>query len=211
MRVQVILSLLLPLLVPVLGAVTADDPSRPLPSGAFASVPDLTLREGDAAPAFQAISTNGQLWKSDDFIGKKYVVVFFFPAAFTSGCTQQACLYRDHLQALQAEGIEVVGVSGDLPPGQQLFHRHHSLNFSLLSDAEGKVARQFGVPVRAGDQITRTVDGTDYVLARGVTASRWTFIIGKDGKVARKNTAVDPEKDALNVLETIRRLTVAAE
>ena len=67
------------------------------------------------------------------------------------------------------------------------------------------------VPVRAGDQITRTVDGTDYVLARGVTASRWTFLIGKDGKVARKNTAVDPEKDALNVLETVRRLTAATE
>jgi len=211
MRVRVIFSLLLPLLVPVHGNLAADDPARPLPSGAFASVPDLTLREGDAAPAFQALSTTGQVWKSDDFVGKKYVVVFFFPAACTSGCTQQACLYRDQLQALQAEGIEVVGVSGDLPPGQQLFQRHHSLNFSLLSDSEGKVARQFGVPVRAGDQITRTVDGTDYVLTRGVTASRWTFIIGKDGKVARKNTAVDPEKDALNVLETVRRLTAAAE
>ena len=45
----------------------------------------------------------------------------------------------------------------------------------------------------------------------GTWVSRWTFIIGKDGKVARKNTAVDPEKDALNVLETIRRLTAAAE
>ncbi len=211
MRVLVNFSLLLTLLMPFCGLCVADDDSRPLPSGAFASVPDLTLREGDRVPSFEALSTDGQLWKSDEHIGKKYVVVFFFPAAFTSGCTRQVCHYRDQLQSLQSEGIEVVGISGDLPPGQQLFHRHHTLNFSLLSDSEGKVARQFGVPARAGDQITRTVDGADYVLARGVTASRWTFIIGKDGKIVRKNTAVDPEKDVLNVLETVRRLTAAAE
>ena len=211
MRSQLAFSVTFTVLGLLQASAAADDPARPIPRGAFASVPDLTLREGDPVPAFQAVSTSGQLWKSEEHVGKKYVAVFFFPAAFTSGCTQQACLYRDQLQTLEAAGIEVVGISGDLVPGQQLFHQHHNLSFSLLSDADGKVARQFGVPVRAGDQITRTVDGTDYVLARGVTASRWTFLIGKDGKVARKNTAVDPEKDALNVLETVRRLTAATE
>jgi peroxiredoxin Q/BCP len=211
MRVPVTFSLLLTLLMPFDGFCVADDNSRPLPAGAFASVPDLTLREGDKVPSFEALATDGQLWKSDEHVGKKYVVVFFFPQRLPAGALDRSAITATNCRSLQSEGIEVVGISGDLPPGQQLFHRHHTLNFSLLSDSEGKVARQFGVPARAGDQITRTVDGTDYVLARGVTASRWTFVVGKDGKIARKNTAVDPEKDALNVLETVRRLTAAAE
>jgi peroxiredoxin Q/BCP len=67
------------------------------------------------------------------------------------------------------------------------------------------------VPVREGDTITRMVDGVEQTLKRGVTASRWTFIIGKDGRIIRKNTMVDAEQDYRKVLETVRRLTADAE
>ncbi len=170
-----------------------------------------SLREGDSAPHFQATGDNGRLWKSADHVGRKYVVVFFYPAAFTSGCTKQACLFRDHLSELQQAGVEVVGISGDRSDGLRLFQKHHSLNFPLLSDENGQIARAFGVPVRDGDTITRSIDGVEHSLVRGVTASRWTFVIAPDGRVIAKNTAVDPEKDATNVLEIIRRSAASSQ
>jgi peroxiredoxin Q/BCP len=92
-----------------------------------------------------------------------------------------------------------------------LFARVNSLKFDLLADEDGKVAQAFGVPVREGDTITRMVEGVEQTLKRGVTASRWTFIIGKDGRIIRKNTMVDAEQDYRKVLETVRRLTADAE
>jgi len=170
-----------------------------------------SLREGDAAPRFQAHKHDGTLWKSEDFVGKKYVVVFFYPAAFTSGCTRQACLFRDNLSHLQQAGAEVVGISGDQTDGLKLFQRQHSLNFPLLSDDDGEIAKAFGVPLRNGDTITRSIDGVEHALIRGVTASRWTFVIAPNGRVISKNTAVDPEKDAANVVEIIRRLNTSSQ
>lgn len=170
-----------------------------------------SLREGDSAPHFQAPGEDGRLWKSADHVGRKYVVVFFYPAAFTSGCTKQACLFRDHLSELQQAGVEVVGISGDRSDGLRLFQKQHSLNFPLLSDENGQIARAFGVPVRDGDTITRSIDGVEHSLVRGVTASRWTFVIAPDGRVIAKNTVVDPEKDATNVLEIIRRSAASSQ
>lgn len=183
-----------------------------LPQKASAADPDSVktpVLEGDRIAHFQARTHDGALWKSEDHIGKKYVVVFFYPAAFTSNCTRQVCVFRDHFHELQLAGAEVVGVSGDSKDGLQLFHRHHALNFPLLSDEQGSVSRLFGVPLREGDKITRSIDGIEHLLLRGVTASRWTFIIDTQGRVVARNTSVDPEKDAQNVLKTIRRLTAS--
>lgn len=172
---------------------------------------EICLNEGDAVPEFEGTTATGETWKSADHIGKKYVVVYFYPADLTSGCTRQACAYRDLKERLDSADIEVIGISGDSPENHALFTRMHSLNFTLLADQEGRVAKAFGVPVREGDTSLRSVDGVEHALSRGVTASRWTFIIGKDGKVLRKDTAVDPEKDCQIVLETVRRLTADSE
>lgn len=172
---------------------------------------DVCLNEGDAVPEFEAKTANGEVWKSTDHVGKKYVVVYFYPADLTNGCTQQACAYRDLKEALDAADIEVVGISGDSVENHALFTRMHSLNFTLLADQEGRIAKSFGVPVREGDTIMRMVDGVEHAFTRGVTASRWTFIIGKDGKIVKKSTAVEPQKDCQIVLETVRRLTADTE
>ncbi|MFN9721211.1 MAG: peroxiredoxin [Planctomycetota bacterium] len=173
--------------------------------------PEISLREGDEAPSFAAVDANGEIWKSEDHIGKKVVVVYFYPADLTSGCTAQACAYRDHLKELEEAEVEVVGVSGDSVRNHQIFTRVNSLNFRLLSDEQGKVAEAFGVPVREGATLTRMVDGVEQALTRGVTASRWTFIIGKDGRILRKCTIVEAEEDCKKVLETVRRLTADIE
>lgn len=138
-------------------------------------------------------------------------MVYFYPADFTNGCTRQACGFRDHRQELEEADVEVVGISGDSIRTHELFARVNSLKFDLLADEDGKVAQAFGVPVREGDTITRMVEGVEQTLKRGVTASRWTFIIGKDGRIIRKNTMVDAEQDYRKVLETVRRLTADAE
>ncbi|MFM7057233.1 MAG: peroxiredoxin [Planctomycetota bacterium] len=202
MRTSIAYLLLLTLLTTTQAAVThGPDP---------ANSPN-SLREGESAPRFEAPGHNGQLWKSEDHVGRKYVVVFFYPAAFTSGCTRQACLFRDHLSQLQQAGVEVVGISGDRSDGLRLFQKHHSINFPLLSDENGQIAKAFGVPVRDGDTIIRSIDGVEHSLVRGVTASRWTFVIAPNGRVIAKNTAVDPEKDATNVLEIIRRSAASTQ
>lgn len=172
---------------------------------------DVSLKEGDKAPSFQAVNAKGEVWNSEDHIGKKVVVVYFYPADLTSGCTAQACAYRDHLKELEEAEVEVVGISGDSVQNHQIFARIHALNFPLLSDEQGKVAEAFGVPVREGATLTRMVDGVEQTLTRGVTASRWTFIIGKDGRILRKSTAVEAEEDCKKVLETVRRLTADIE
>lgn len=182
-----------------------------LASAVNAESPEVTLAEGDLAPAFEAISVSGEVWKSEEHIGKKFVVVYFYPADFTNGCTRQACGFRDHRQELEEADVEVVGISGDSIRTHELFARVNSLKFDLLADEDGKVAQAFGVPVRDGDTITRMVEGVEQTLKRGVTASRWTFIIGKDGRILRKNTMVDAEQDYRKVLETVRRLTADAE
>jgi peroxiredoxin Q/BCP len=105
--------------------------------------------------------------------------------------------------ALVKEGITVVGVSGDNPEGLKLFQRANNINFDLLADPDGKVAKKFGVPMRDGGSITRTVDGEEHTLIRGVTSMRWTFVIDKAGKVIYKNSKVNAEEDAGQVLAVV--------
>lgn len=167
---------------------------------------ETDLSVGDAAPAFQAKDDLGEVWNSADHVGKKIVVVYFYPAAMTGGCTKQACNYRDVKQELADLGAEVIGVSGDTPEGQALFKRAHGLNFTLLADEDGAVARAFGVPVKKGGSIQRTVDEQEVTLSRGVTAKRWTFVIDKPGKIAFKNTTVQAATDGDAVLDVVKRL-----
>jgi peroxiredoxin Q/BCP len=183
----------------------------PLTQVGLADALETTLSEGDLVPDFEGRDAGGMIWRSEEHVGAKFIVVYFYPADLTAGCTRQACGFRDHMKELKEAGVEVVGVSGDSAANHQLFAKVNSLNFSLLSDEEGKISRAFGVPVREGDTITRMVDGVETTLVRGVTASRWTFLIDAEGRIVHKNTAVDAELDSKNILETVRHLTARAE
>jgi thioredoxin-dependent peroxiredoxin len=162
------------------------------------------LSVGDKAPEFKAPADNGSTWDIKKFLGEKFIVVYFYPAAMTGGCTKQACSYRDHSKDLQSADVEVVGISGDKIENLKLFKQAENLNFTLLSDDKGEIAKIFGVPVGEGGVINRTVAGTEHELVRGVTDKRWTFIIGKDKKIIYKNDSVNPEKDTQEVLDFIK-------
>ena len=164
------------------------------------------VKVGDKAPLFKAVDDQGEVWRLSDHIGKKIIVLYFYPAAMTSGCTAQACAYRDDKNMLSALGAEVVGISGDKVENLALFKSQHNLNFPLLDDSKGKIAGKYGVPVKEGGVINKTVDGRNVVLERGVTEKRWTFIIGLDGKIAYIDQNVDAANDSKKVIEAIKKL-----
>lgn len=176
--------------------------------GGMAMAEDVKLEVGSAAPEFTVKDDTGADWKSSDHFGKKIVVVYFYPADLTGGCTKQACGFRDDMAKLQDEGVEVVGVSGDSVANHQIFKKDRSLNFALLADETGEVAQKFGVPVEVAVKTAnvKTSDGKEITLTRSATAKRWTFIVGKDGKIAYKNTMVAAADDSKAIAEAVAKL-----
>jgi peroxiredoxin Q/BCP len=103
--------------------------------------------------------------------------------------------------------VEVIGVSGDSVKGQSIFKQSHNLNFTLLADEKGEVAKQFGVPTKPGGTLkAKDPNGKEVEMTRGVTISRWTFIIGKDGKITYKNEKANVGDDSKKVLEAVEKL-----
>lgn len=163
-----------------------------------------TLSAGDKIPPFKATADDGSTWDIGKFIGKNYIIIYFYPGAMTGGCTKQACSYRDHMDDLASADAIVVGISGDKIENLKLFKQAENLNFPLLSDEKGSIAKSFGVPTGEGASIKRTVGGIEHELVRDITIKRWTFIVGKDGKLIYKNEAVNAEKDSEEVLSFLR-------
>ncbi len=129
------------------------------------------LEAGEPAPAFTLADADGKPVSLADFAGKR-VIVYFYPAASTPGCTTQACDFRDELAALQAAGYAVVGVSPDAPAKLAKFRDNQSLTFPLLSDPEHATLEAYGA---WGE---KTMYGKKRV---GVIRS--TVVVGTDGAV----------------------------
>lgn len=183
-----------------------------------ADVKLVDLPIGEVAPAFESVDDRGQRWVSADYVGKKYLVLYFYPADFTTGCIKQAETFRDTMNRLSEQGVQVIGISGDSVKNHELFKQSWMLNYTLLADEEGRVAKKFGVAVQPGGNVVpsgpdrkRILDenGESFRLQRSATFARWTFIIGKDGKILYKNTEVQPAKDSRQVLEFIENLEKA--
>jgi peroxiredoxin Q/BCP len=166
-----------------------------------------SLSVGDPAPTFEVQDDQGQTWKSSEHFGKKIVVIYFYPADMTGGCTAQACSFRDNMGELADKDVEVVGVSGDTVKNHQLFKKAHGLNFALLADVDGKVADAFGVPKTVGEKTVKAeIDGITHELTRNVTTQRWTFIIDRQGKIAYKDPSVNARQDSQKVLAALAGL-----
>lgn len=129
------------------------------------------LAPGDVAPDFRLPDSAGRLIGLSDFAGRR-VVVYFYPAAMTPGCTVEACDFRDRAGQFDAAGVAVVGISRDDPEKLNEFALQESLEFPLLSDADRTVHRRYGV---LG---SKRVDGQEVEKVR-----RSTFIIGPDGRL----------------------------
>jgi len=162
------------------------------------------LKVGDKAPKFTLKDDQGNNWNSEDYFGKKTVVIYFYPADMTGGCTKQACGFRDDHSKLKELGVEVVGISGDSVRNHQLFKQKHDLNFTLLADTEGKVAEKFGVPYSVGEKtVIAEIDGKNETLVRNITTRRWTFLVGPDGRIKLVNNKVAAAEDSQRILKEL--------
>jgi arylsulfatase A-like enzyme/peroxiredoxin len=172
--------------------------------GDFPKVANVQV--GDQAPMIQALDDTGKFWTSRELLGKKDLVIYFYPGDLTGGCTKQACSYRDRMNEFQSAGIEVVGVSGDSVENHQKFKKAHNLNFTLLADTDGAIAQALGVPYTKEEKKVNTKVGDEsYSIVRELTTKRWTFVIDRQGKVIYKNEAVVATDDSQAVLEVLRK------
>jgi len=162
---------------------------------------------GKKAPNFKTLDQDGEKWTLKSNLKESdYLVIYFYPAAFTGGCTAQACSYRDQQGDLEKVGAGVAGVSGDSPETLKLFALEHSLNFTMLADESGALASIFDVPHGDGGTINRDIKGASLDLTRGTTIQRWTFILDQNAMLIYKDTEVDAAGDSGKVLEFLSSL-----
>ncbi len=128
------------------------------------------LAAGDKAPTFSLPDADGNTVKLSDFTGRK-VIVYFYPAASTPGCTKQACDFRDSLAELNDAGLDVIGISPDKPEKLAKFRDAEGLTFPLLSDPEKKVLTAwgaFGEKSMYGKTVQGVIRSTFLVDEKGV-------------------------------------------
>jgi peroxiredoxin Q/BCP len=140
---------------------------------------------GKPAPALDAKAHDGTAVKLSALKGKS-VVVYFYPKDETPGCTKEACAFRDAWGDLAKTNVVLVGVSTDTAESHKAFAAHHKLPFHLVSDADGAIAKSFGVPNNGG------------------FLGRQTFVIDKDGNVKKVYREVDVSKHAAEVLADVK-------
>jgi peroxiredoxin Q/BCP len=121
-----------------------------------------------------------------------FAVVYFYPKDETAGCTKEACAFRDAAADYAKKGITIFAVSRDSDTSHKGFRDHYQLKFPMVADTSGAVQKSFGVPSVA--------PGVDI-------ASRVTFLVGPDGKIARVWPKVDPVANAKEVLDAVAALS----
>jgi thioredoxin-dependent peroxiredoxin len=149
------------------------------------------IEEGQPAPDFELESDTGETVKLSELRGRP-VVLYFYPKDDTPGCTTEACEFRDAYDVFRDRGAEVLGVSPDDVASHGKFKTKHELPFTLLADPDHSVADKYGV---WGE---RTYAGKSYM---GINRS--TFIIDRDGKIARAMIGVKPAGHAADVLAAL--------
>jgi peroxiredoxin Q/BCP len=149
---------------------------------------------GSDAPAFNLQDQNGDWHKLEDYRGQ-WLAVYFYPKDDTPGCTTEACSFRDNIYAFKAIGAAVIGISVDDVASHKEFADKYKLPFTLLADSDNETSSAYGVL-------------RDYKLIK--IASRQSFLIDPEGKVAKHYDDVDPDKHTAQVLADIKELMASA-
>lgn len=150
----------------------------------------LSVQVGDLAPDFTLPSQMGDNVTLSEYIGKKNVVLYFYPKDETTGCTKEACAFRDSYEVFTNLGAEVLGISVQSVESHKSFATHHGLPFLLLSDEENKIRKLYGVPTNLG-----------------IIPGRVTYIIDKKGVVRHVfNSQYQPQKHVEEAIEVLQKL-----
>ena len=148
----------------------------------------MSLKVGDLVPSFELLDQDGNCFKSETVLGKKPVVIYFYPRDETPGCTAEACSFRDHYEEFVELGAEVIGVSSDGVKSHQKFAKRHRLPFILLSDKKQKVQRLFKLPK----------------ILFGLYTKRVTFVVDKDGKISYVHNSLRSDSHIKKALQKLQ-------
>jgi thioredoxin-dependent peroxiredoxin len=152
---------------------------------------ELKLKEGDQAPDFSAATNGGGMASLADFKGRN-VVLYFYPRDDTSGCTKEACAFRDHFAEFKRRGAVVLGVSTDPVKSHDKFAAKYKLPFTLLADEDKKIGQAYG-----------TWGEKSFMGRKYLGTYRVTFLIGPDGRIRKIWPQVKPEEHAAEVLAAL--------
>jgi len=158
---------------------------------AIAACDGVELKKGDPAPPFSLKASDGKTYSLSDFKGKKAIVIAWFPKAFTGGCTQECKSFREDGAAIQEFDVAYFTASVDEPEVNKKFAASLQLDYPILSDPEGDVARAYGV-----------------IDALRPLPRRWTFIIGLDGKILHVDKEVKTGSHAKDVAGKLSELGI---
>src|SRR3954468_9036406 len=156
---------------------------------AFCAAAAETPKVGDKAPLIQGQDQDGKTFKLADVVGKKVVLLYFYPKDDTPGCTKEACGLRDRMADLKKDKVQVIGVSFDAGESHKAFIAKYTLNFPLLADTDGKIADAYGA--RSGTNNR---------------AKRVSFLIGLDGKIAHVTDNRDADVHLAEMQDAIQKL-----
>jgi thioredoxin-dependent peroxiredoxin len=158
----------------------------------FAQTPGAELKVGDPAPNFTLKASDGKTYSLADFKGKRAIVIAWFPKAFTQGCTIECKSLAENGHLIKKYDVTYFMASVDPLEENTKFGAEHKADFPLLSDPDKTVATSYGV-----------------LNDRGM-ANRWTFYIGKDGRILAIDKAVKPATSAEDMAAKLKELGVAA-
>jgi peroxiredoxin Q/BCP len=155
----------------------------------FAQGVATQLKVGDKAPLVEGKDENGKTWKLSKDIGKKVVLLYFYPKDDTPGCTKEACGFRDRIADLKKQNVKVIGVSFDTESSHQQFVEKYKLNFPLIADTDGKIADAYSAR-SAGKSM----------------ANRVSFLIGLDGNILHITKSANPDIHLNEMQEAVGKL-----
>jgi peroxiredoxin Q/BCP len=149
------------------------------------------IKIGSSIPTFTLPDQNGNLFDINSVLGKKNLVIYFYPKDDSPGCTKEACSFRDQFEVFKEADAVIIGISGQSVKSHKEFAEKHRLSFTLLSDERNKIRKQFGVP-------------SDLL---GLIPGRMTFVADKKGKVVYVfNSQSQAEKHVDEALRALKNL-----
>jgi peroxiredoxin Q/BCP len=151
--------------------------------------------EGTKAPAFELPDASGNQVSLEDLIGKKNLILYFYPKDMTPGCTTEACSFRDNIEGIRRLGAQVVGISGDTSASHQKFIAKHALNFPLLADVGNKVGKRYGVYKK------KSLYGREFM-----GYERTTMVIDKSGIIRKVFAKVKVNGHTAEVIAAVKGL-----
>lgn len=155
------------------------------------------IAENVKAPEFKLSASHGKTVELKDFLGKKRIVLYFYPKDDTPGCTLEACGFRDQIAKIEAKDAVVLGISPDGVESHSKFIAKYKLPFLLLSDKDQAVCKAYGVWVK------KNMYGKE---SMGVV--RTTFIIGKEGKIEKIYPKVKPDQHSEEIVDFLSQTVI---